>query len=442
MITASAIGTSGARPNLRYTPQLTSQEYVEVERFLFDKGFYDTRLSNIYQGVSPAIEVLAAMRSGSISAIEGEELLQGLQNQDVRSQQSHYLYRRSFDQQYNVNIAGGNSVSRYYASAGYDKNSANQMGTDLERYTFNVRNNVRVLNDRLGMANQILFSAVSGRQPSTNYLPTYPYERIATDKGKPLEVMPYNGLKPEYQMSVGNGELLDWQYSPLLEDRLHRANERKSNVRINTNIDYRVIKGLIASVYYQYSKESGERLDLTDQNAFYTRNLVNTYTQLLADGGVSSRPIPWGNILRRSDNISRGHYGRVQLDFNTRLFSGGHLSAFTAVELKSERSDGLNSLFYGFDPETATHTAVDLLTSFRRLPVGSARIDDGSSQFFNVDRFRSVLANVSYVWRGRYTMYASARRDESNLFGVKTNQKGVPLWSLGVAWLGYTTMRH
>jgi hypothetical protein len=29
---------------------------------------------------------------------------------------------------------------------------------------------------------------------------------------------------------------------------------------------------------------------------------------------------------------------------------------------------------------------------------------------------------------------ASARRDESNLFGVRTNQKGVPLWSAGLAW--------
>lgn len=31
-------------------------------------------------------------------------------------------------------------------------------------------------------------------------------------------------------------------------------------------------------------------------------------------------------------------------------------------------------------------------------------------------------------------MYGSSRRDESNLFGVKTNQKGVPLWSTGLLW--------
>src|SRR5690606_35402082 len=32
------------------------------------------------------------------------------------------------------------------------------------------------------------------------------------------------------------------------------------------------------------------------------------------------------------------------------------------------------------------------------------------------------------------TFSASARFDQSNLFGVKTNQKGVQLWSTGLAW--------
>ena len=31
----------------------------------------------------------------------------------------------------------------------------------------------------------------------------------------------------------------------------------------------------------------------------------------------------------------------------------------------------------------------------------------------------------------RYILSGSARKDESNLFGVNANQKGVPLWSAG-----------
>ncbi|HEY4148891.1 MAG TPA: hypothetical protein VGM41_08180, partial [Chitinophagaceae bacterium] len=39
-----------------------------------------------------------------------------------------------------------------------------------------------------------------------------------------------------------------------------------------------------------------------------------------------------------------------------------------------------------------------------------------------------------YEWKSRYTISASAREDQANLFGVKTNQKGTPLWSAGLAW--------
>src|SRR5690606_6121575 len=51
-----------------------------------------------------------------------------------------------------------------------------------------------------------------------------------------------------------------------------------------------------------------------------------------------------------------------------------------------------------------------------------------------VDRFRSVFSNVSYAYDGRYTFTGSLRFDESNLFGVNTNQRRVPLYSVGLGW--------
>src|SRR5690606_10395422 len=46
----------------------------------------------------------------------------------------------------------------------------------------------------------------------------------------------------------------------------------------------------------------------------------------------------------------------------------------------------------------------------------------------------SYFGNAAYTYRGRYTLTGSMRWDGSNLFGVKTNQKGVPLWSVGGSW--------
>src|SRR5690606_26106143 len=58
--------------------------------------------------------------------------------------------------------------------------------------------------------------------------------------------------------------------------------------------------------------------------------------------------------------------------------------------------------------------------------------NDDTGRFTDV--FRSYYVNASYSYDRKYILSASARLDQSNLFGVRANQKGVPLWSAGLAW--------
>src|SRR5690606_29148181 len=46
----------------------------------------------------------------------------------------------------------------------------------------------------------------------------------------------------------------------------------------------------------------------------------------------------------------------------------------------------------------------------------------------------SQYFNGTYSYRGRYVLSGSLRRDASNIFGLKTNEKWNPLWSLGFSW--------
>jgi hypothetical protein len=48
--------------------------------------------------------------------------------------------------------------------------------------------------------------------------------------------------------------------------------------------------------------------------------------------------------------------------------------------------------------------------------------------------FISSFANAAYTYKKRYTVSGSARIDEANLFGVKTNDRKKILWSAGGAW--------
>ncbi|HQS53427.1 MAG TPA: TonB-dependent receptor, partial [Daejeonella sp.] len=51
-----------------------------------------------------------------------------------------------------------------------------------------------------------------------------------------------------------------------------------------------------------------------------------------------------------------------------------------------------------------------------------------------LNRFRSYFTNVAYTLNNKYIFSASGRIDQSNHFGVSSNQRAVPLWSAGLKW--------
>src|SRR5690606_4915560 len=51
-----------------------------------------------------------------------------------------------------------------------------------------------------------------------------------------------------------------------------------------------------------------------------------------------------------------------------------------------------------------------------------------------VDRFISIYTNAGYSISDDLQISASLRRDASNLFGVRQNQRWTPLWSAGLSY--------
>ena len=99
----------------------------------------------------------------------------------------------------------------------------------------------------------------------------------------------------------------------------------------------------------------------------------------------------------------------------------------TVLQLSSSRT-------YGFDQSTLSTAEVNYDSLYNLLPNGTSRITDNQVFGKTTDRFRSIYGNLSYTYKQRYILSMSARVDKSNLFGVKTNQKSVPLWSTGFKW--------
>lgn len=124
---------------------------------------------------------------------------------------------------------------------------------------------------------------------------------------------------------------------------------------------------------------------------------------------------------------------RGQLNFD-RSFGGHQVSAILGSEIRDSNSQSSNNRYYGYDPNNLSFGMVDLSKRFPIIAGGTAFIDNLNSLRESTNRFVSVYANAAYTYDNRYAISGSARRDASNLFGLKTNDQWNPFWSTGLSW--------
>lgn len=426
--------TFGEKPDLFYAPQMSISDFIDIERMLFDQGFYNVRENRITKpSLSPVVETLIAQRDGLISDEETERRIRQFKNQDLRTERDKHLNRTSINQQYAVNVRGGATNHGFNFSAGFDRNLPTAKGQESNRYTLSASNHLLFLNNKLKISSGVHISKYQTRsdRPGSGWT-VYPYERFTDDNGNPRFVTyQYRDKAVEDIESVG---LLNWQYSPLEE--IGRIDDliKITDYRVNTNINYEIINGLNAEVLYQYWQNENLGENFRSKESYFTRDMINTITQVNPDGSVF-RPIPLGGIMDLSIGNSFSHQVRGQINFQKSWGSDHQITALGGGELKHLERKGHETRFYGYDRDLGLSQPVDNLTRFPQyFASGSRSISNGASHFGTLDRFVSYYANAAYTYKNKIVVTASTRKDASNLFGVETNQKGVPLWSSGVSW--------
>lgn len=439
-ISLNANFTYLSKPNLKYGMNfMNSSDYIDAETFLFNKGQYDQDLSNTTNRplISPVVELLEKVRSGTMGKAQADQMIDSYRNMDYRKDLSKYFYRNTVSQQYAVNINGGGQNSSYYVSAGFDKVPSNLMANSYNRLNLTTAYNFTPIKN-LEISTSITFAqtdAKNGNQgllnPNSGKSGYYPYLRMTDDNGNPISI-PKN-YRYSFIQSLGNSEVLDWTYNPIQEINIGNNVSKTLYTKINAGVKYTFIPGLSAEVKYQQERQKTDGANLQSQQSFYTRDLLNLYTQV--SNGVVSRPIPLGDILDQSSENLNGKSFRAQLNLN-KNFGNHDISAIGGIEAKEVILDQIQNRLYGYTQNGSGSNAVDYTTYFSNyqnlyyggvIPYNS-RIDKLTDEYF------SYFMNASYTYLKRYTLSGSGRIDQSNLFGVKTNQKSVPLWSGGFAW--------
>lgn len=420
------------KPNLYYEPQLSSSDFIELEEFLFAKGYYNSRFSNPYNIVSSAVEIFNQRKTRKISAADSAAQIDALKRYDIRHDLDSYSYRNKVEQQHQLNLSGGTENITYYLSGGYNKNLENKVSDSYDRITLNASNNFSMLKNKLSIVTDIGYASSNSNAGSASYKPYSPYDRIADENGNALPVV--KDYRMSYVDTAGAGKLLDWHFYPKKE-LLPVSKDNLIQYRIKVGVNYQLFHELSLSASYQFLNENSKRETNNDLQTYYTRNLINQYSSIA--GNAVSYVIPPGSFYSQNNTNFSSKVFRLQLNYNKVIGENHEINAIAGYEGNDDRQTVGYQPYYGYDPETLTHanSTINPLQNYKLYYAnGTGKITTAHALNGNTNINQSYYTNVSYAFNSRYIVSGSVRRDESNLFGVKSNQKGVPLWSAGIAW--------
>lgn len=431
--------TIGQKPDLDYLPTASSEDYIEAEKVFFAKKWYASQEASVLKTpLTPVVELLIAKRDGLISADEADQKIEALKQNSYKDQFAKHFLRNSVVAQNALTVSGGGNSSRYFVSISYDKEQNSYVRNGFDRFSINASNQYSPFKD-LDINTSLLYtnSKFVNNNPGINDMvyysgkKIYPYAQLVDEYGYATPVS--YGYRDTYLASKESQPgFLDWHYRPL--DELNMANNvtRQNYNRASLEIRKTFSSSFNIELKYQYEKQNRKTDNLYSEETYFVRNMVNQFYNPAST--TNKYPVPVGNIFDQTISELDGHTGRVQLNFN-QTWQKHRLNMIGGFEVKQLEQKSTQSRLYGYDDDILISQTMDFVTKFPKNPNNASEaVDYPRSMTGLLDRYQSWYANGSYTYNDKYVFSASGRFDNTNYFGVKANQRLLPLWSAGFKW--------
>ncbi len=433
----SASTTISGKPSLGSIKTISSADFIEVEKELFNRGFYDSEINSPSHPVlSPVVDLLNQEKKGLLSSEEVQRRINQLKTVDSKEQFRNYVYRPAENRQYFLNINGGSKEMSWLSSLGYDDNTGN-LGETYKRLNARLQNTWKAVErltvvlgahytDSETMSGGIGYGNIDMKNGNA-----VPYLQLADQYGNALAVS--KTYDQRYKGSLSQYQLLDWNYYPLNDWKHDWTEGRLQEIILNTGITYKVMKGLDAEIKYQYQRQNVDDQTIHGKQSYYARNYVNSFAQIEEDNSVKF-VVPKGDIRDYYSSITGVNNLRGQLNYNN-TWDKHLVTAIAGAEVRQSKIESKSNRYYGVDENNLNTGAVDYVNPYPMLVTGwSEYIQKSESIGGRNTRFVSLFANAAYTFDHKYTLSGSVRRDASNLFGLKTNDQWNPFWSVGAGW--------
>ena len=391
-------------------------------------------------------------KMGIISPTERDNILEKLIAQNGREQYEKYFMSDQLYTQHNISLQGGTKKSTFYVSANYkgDQGTAKDW---TNRVTLNGYHDYKItdwmkwdvtLNVSLGNTNGHVnpFDDSNFNYYTNNQYFDVPYN-IFRDANGWIDQTPMV-LTDEVRRNAEEITGIDLTYYPVDDYNSSSDKTTNSNIRINTGLTLDLFKGLRYEGRFQYSRINSRRERFRPSETFSVREeRAGTFNI-----GGSDPTDPYGLRVPRTG----GHYVlnngitsdwtlRNQLSYDASLGDGNHqITALAGTEVRAYKTTNYGTYLRGYNMQTMESEAYNnyLFRTFR-LPTPAIGTN-ASGRYWEHDqteatrKYFSLYANAAYTYLSKYTLNASIRMDQSNLFGSDPSTQYKPIWSVGAAW--------
>lgn len=426
-------------PDVSYLDLMSSAEIVDMQQELFNMRHQTDDYKKQRATKPKALQALYDHESGLLSDQALANTLDRLRRLDNREQIESLLLQPKFKQQYNLSLAGGTEVNRYYASVNYISGRGYDKGGSSRAVNLNLKDQIKItkwLDADLGVAVSLNNNTFAPLNATSYFTMNMPYEMLKDEAGN---LTSWSKFKSEKELErLRQLGLYDETYNPLT-DRDHILGSGSGNyIRMQGGLNVRFMEGLKLNIMYQTERGASYSKTIYDKDSYFAKKTINDAAQL--KNGEIIKNVPDGGQIYENRGDSKAYTFRGQLNFD-RNFAGKHqVNVIAGAEMRAVALSSTRTHRFGYNDATMQYISVNG-KDLANIKGTQSIYDDFSynetqenAYQYNEDRYISFYANAGYTFLNKYNFTASVRVDDSNLFGSDPKFRYLPMWSAGVNW--------
>ena len=435
-------------PSLDYQHYASTSDIIDLEReILFNNpdyikspaSYFSTKNNKTNAAYLSQVEMLYyRLMRNEINEGQLNASIDALRKNDYRREYRKQLQKNSLTQDYNVTLKAGSEKYGFYAAVRYQKMGLHTRYDSDDRLSFYTNNNLKIAPwMRLTLGANIIYKKTSYTQAEgLGETAAMPYDTLYDNEGKPAYRYLYNNVLAE---EVNATEGLNFMgYNAVEESGYNRYKTDDLYMKYFLQADFDILPGLDFQIKGQYEKRKVNATEYDEAESYMMRSMVNEFASLDSRGNYTYNIPQGGHILYRDNNYDNYNV-RAQFNYRNTFGENHELTALLGAEAREDKSDAHISERYGYDAQRLTYGQVDWLTLSQTGVVGSlySVSRKKAENLYVADvkhRYVSAYFNAGYVYDGRYSVNASVRVEQADLFGSDPKYRYRPLWSVGGSW--------